>query len=312
MKNNSKIIFTVALLGAVFLIVDLYIRKYSGLTDREGIRLLIKYANSWDISVIERKNPQFVSASYINLGIAPEWSSDGMWIAYNINSLFSQSEYIYIVRNDGSQRRKVTNGSQFAWSVKDNKLAFQSDGTIYFFETKCLLKDRTCDPESVFVTHGTNPDWAMEDKLIIFELNRSIYSIDVQTKETIKLISSEDGGCDGLDVSPRNNLILFRCWGELSGFYTINIDGSNLSRMDTHNIGGINPRWAPDEEGFAFIHYDQINSFELAESSIYFATIKNGRIFTVEKVKNTYDTKVMWFSWLPLNKTIIKCNIFCQ
>ena len=85
------------------------------------------------------------------LGDNPEWSPDGLWVAYDTQYIAGglYKSQIYIMQSDGSHRIKVTNNSWGSfhpdWSPDRSHIAYEASGKIYLMEVKCILLDEKCN-----------------------------------------------------------------------------------------------------------------------------------------------------------------------
>jgi Tol biopolymer transport system component len=131
----------------------------------------------------------------------PAWAPDGRWIAYVRKEIRSPVRELWLVRPDGTGRRKVTRLASFAfepaWSPDSTQLAFASraGGSNYDIFAVRLTGGRvrrlTTSPEDEF-----EPAWSFDGKEIAFVREGSIFVTDLKGRAR----SLTDGGTN--DRSP--------------------------------------------------------------------------------------------------------------
>ena len=112
----------------------------------------------------------------------PIWSPDGCWIAVSAGGL-------YVVRPDGTGRRRVGVGEDPAWSPDGRRLAF-SDGDIWLADVGSWKTRRLIRPPGVSILPVWSPDgteiaYAMapprEDNFFGTWSEGTIFVVDVAT-----------------------------------------------------------------------------------------------------------------------------------
>lgn len=265
------------------------------------------FGDTYGVSV---QDPHKVVLSMKHVGDVPDWSPDGQWIVHSVLSPIQSG--IYIMKIDGKKRRKIAKvGESPVWSPDGNRIAYTVRNEIYVLDVKCIVIGESCDPKPSFVAIGQNPNWSPNGDKITFDrggMQSSVFIINVDTNETQEIFAPQNGGCMEPDWSPADDRILFSCWGDdYQGIYTIQSDGTNFTRIETGEIGGVSPKWSPSGEKIAFVSYVSTTSVD-ARSVIY---VINADGTELVRLTNE-DQRIVWFSWMPPYTKPEFCTIFCQ
>lgn len=266
----------------------------------------------WDIYGVNASNPQDVVSDMAYIGAHPDWSPDGQWVVYSTSHKASQEESeIYIAKNDGTNSIKVAGGDSPVWSPNGNQLAYTFREEIYLLDITCLVSDndKSCDPQASVVTAGQNPSWSPDGQRVTFELKDSIYVVNIDGSEIHEVSTTKSGECSEPDWSLVDDKILFRCWGDNWGFYTVSSDGTDMTKIENGDIGGLSPKWSPSGKKIAFIHYLDINSVHGAHSAVY---IMNDDGSDVTRLTLADSGTIFGFSWMPPYTKPETCTAFCQ
>jgi TolB protein len=149
-----------------------------------------------------------------------------------------------------------------AWSPDGKKVALVSDEDdfqiIYIMNPDGTGMTRLIDEHS----HGIHPNWSRDSKKVIYCANddlhppqknsADIYSVDINTKKVVRLISGGINTFPGW--SPDGKKIVFRkiIEGSNSEVFVANSDGTDLRNL-TYNPGFDGwPSWSPDGKRIAF------------------------------------------------------------
>lgn len=128
--------------------------------------------------------------------------------------------------------------------------AFSPDGKFIAYSTRPdyeIWIFELASEESEYVTSGRSPDWSGDGKKLVYVQDRSIYSIDIATKEVKRLVTEGFSP----DWSPDCNKIAFSInAGDSAGLYVVDSDGNN--RYSVGEWGWIEPDWHPSGNQFAF------------------------------------------------------------
>jgi Tol biopolymer transport system component len=253
------------------------------------------------------------------LGEFPEWSPDGQWVAY-VEQGDPYSSIVYIMRQDGSQRTRVTyhngNSTQVTWSPDGTHIAYYAydDSTssgIYLLNVECILNEETeCELSPTFLTYGYSPKWAPDGKRMVYEYHDEIASARYNTilvismdgvGETMELIPG-NLGCAFPSWSPDGTRIVVNCKGDI---YTVRPDGTELVKL-THQNSGSNmmPTWSPDGSKIAFISSSRDGLGEclggssdcIYSSALYSMDADGGN---VTRLSHNNDESVWWYAWVP-------------
>jgi Tol biopolymer transport system component len=263
----------------------------------------------WDIYGINVNEHQVMVSEMAYIGAHPDWSPDGQWIAYSTSYKTTQEKSeIYLVKSDGTRRWKLAKGDKPVWSPTGNKIAYTFHDEIYVFNLDCLSDAKTCNAQTASVLAvGQNPDWSPDGQRMVFERDEAIYVINIDGSEMNKLHVSENGRCTEPDWSPIEDKILLGCWGDNSGFYTIQSDGTDMTRIG--DTGGVSPKWSPSGDKIAFIQYLSINSVAGSHTALY---VMNADGSNVTRLTFAEGERVFGFSWMPAHRKPKACSLFCE
>lgn len=265
-----------------------------------------------DLSPLQKDNGQVkINVSEPQLLIAsgshPEWSPDGMQIAYTGYSDETRQD-IFIASKDGSAVQQMTFETSYDnhpfWAPDGRSLGFSSnridDQEYYIFTISVDDKEiKQISPDTVLVQAG---DWSPDGHSIVYDGLFSTNSkgdflglTDVTTGKTEYFLV--DRTYEGWPkFSPDGSQIVFESLGEnIYNIWTINTDGSNLTQITTE--GGEYPTWSPDGEWILF-------SNKVSGGYDLFIIKSNGSDKAV-RVMTTKDANEVRASWSPDGKSII-------
>jgi Tol biopolymer transport system component len=207
----------------------------------------------------------------------PAWSPDGTKIA------FEGKREIYTMNADGTNQTRLTNNGALdslpAWSPDGTKIAFMSDRDstesddnleIYAMNADGTNQTRLTNDSAA----DTSPDWSPDGTKIAFVSDRDcgpqfcaveIYTMSADGTNVTRLTNSPDSG-PGIPVqnaaphwSPDGTKFTFasnRDKNATSPFnveiYTVNTDGTNLTRLTNDPLLDTSPAWSPDGTEIAF------------------------------------------------------------
>lgn len=278
--------------------------------DDEWIMLgVLKKGWFWDIYAVTVNDPGKLVPDIGYIDDKPSWSPDNQWIVYSTRHKgLEDASKIYVVKVDGTSRTKIAKGDRPAWSPKGDQIVFTYRGELFLFSFKCITDNIACDAEPSLLTAGRNPDWSPDGNAIVYEIHESIYVIETATSKIQELYTPQDGGCAEPDWSS-TDIIIFRCWGENRGFYTVDSNGENFKRVALNDIGGVYPKWSPSGTKFAFISYLSINSVSGATTAAYVVNADGSNLI---RLTPSDDDKVQWLAWMPQGMKPEDCQFFCQ
>lgn len=264
----------------------------------------------WDIYGVNANDPQEVVTDMAYIGAHPDWSPDGQWIIYSTSHKASQkTPEIYIVKRDGTNRVEIAQGDEPVWSPQNNQVAYTFGDEIYLLDIECLIEGKSCTPQASVLAVGEYPSWSPDGQKITFERKNSIYVINIDGMELREVSVAPNEGCRQPDWSPTSNKILFWCWGDNEGFYTVNSDGTDMTKIEVGEIGGVVPKWSPSGEKIAFIHYLSISSVGESHSEVY---VMNADGSDITRLTFAESGLIFGFSWMPPHMKPETCSAFCQ
>jgi dipeptidyl aminopeptidase/acylaminoacyl peptidase len=189
-----------------------------------------------------------------DLAETPAWSPDGSKIAFI--SLRDSIYDIFIMNADGTNQTRITNPMverDPTWSPDGTKIAFSgsqdANEDIYTMNADGSNPVRlTTDPAD-----DTDPTWSPDGTKIAFSTDRNegvheIYTMNADGSNQTDLTNLPNGGEFYADWSPDGTKIAFSG----SDIYTINTNGTNLTRLTDDIWFDHGPAWSPDGTKIAF------------------------------------------------------------
>lgn len=189
----------------------------------------------------------------------PSWSSDGEHIVFESGK---EGEFdIFTISHSVNELQRLTTDSTRnlapVWSPDDSCIAFQSVRSTNF--DIYLMKSDGSEVRRLTNHSGPDmwPSWSPDGKQIVFEAQRNengksgLYILDIANKDVKSLLVDEWN--NGQPAWSENGKIAF--YSDRDGnkeIYTIDEDGSNLTRITDNESEDWFPAWSPDGKWIAF------------------------------------------------------------
>ncbi|OGO18454.1 MAG: hypothetical protein A2Z15_02820 [Chloroflexi bacterium RBG_16_50_11] len=191
----------------------------------------------------------------------PNWSHDGQKIAFQ--SWEDDDGEIFIMDIDGGNMVRLTDNTLYDdfpdWSPNGSKIVYVSqpnsstDAKIYVMNTDGSGKQQLTTGSGYDIL----PQWSPDSTQIAFQTSRGAlitYSVFVMNADgsNLRAISSSSAfNSDGPSWSPDGTKIAFLNFtsanqGEI---YTVNVDGTNLTRLTNNTARDMWPKWLPRAQG---------------------------------------------------------------
>ncbi len=206
-------------------------------------------------------------ANEVNGQFGVEWSPDGTKIAFVRSNASGGAPFnIFVMNADGSGLVQLTNDDisgpfNISWSPDSSKIAFvAADTSIPSYIINTINADGTGRTAITSTTVDVCPQWTAGNKILFASFrdgNTEIYSMNPDGSSQTNLTSN--AGSDGLilsfcafSVSPDGSKVAFSSDRDAPGntyeLYSMNVDGSNQTRLTTSNATANNafPKWSND------------------------------------------------------------------
>lgn len=219
---------------------------------------------------------------------------------------FVRDRQIYLVKSNGADLVRLTNGDEPAWSPDGRRIAFirRRDGTNDFELGDLYVMDADGSNVRLVAASASSPAWSPDSRKIAFSAYRSgqgavlIVSADDDAKPPIRI--GFDRGFNGWPAwSPDGSRIAFVSDWEAFDFamelYVVNADGSNLKQLTNGFFGSVKtwpsytqyaqPAWSPDGSRIAVVTCPAWQWAACGESNVAVMNPDGSNLLTVASSK---------------------------
>jgi Tol biopolymer transport system component len=196
------------------------------------------------------------------------WSPDGKMIVFARYT--NNTQHIWVMNADGSGQRKLTSSD-----IYETEPSWTPNGKIIFRRTNSTGRTDvySINPDGTGETRLDNLKgdgkrinfaWSPDGTKITFvrinsQHRSSLWVMNVDGSGAQQLTPGETEADSVPQWSPDSKKIVFkRYWGNNRGLYTINANGTGLTRLTNNSGLELTPRWSPDGTKIVFTRNSQI------------------------------------------------------
>jgi WD40 repeat protein len=163
----------------------------------------------------------------------PAWAPDGQTIAWA-----HDPGQIWLMRPDGREQRKLTDGLMPRWSPNGASLVFWRDGSIYV-----IGRDGTGERQ---VTAGNFATWSPDGQRLAFVRGNDVWTVNGDGSAE-KRLTNDGLASDRPEWSPDGKQLAI---GRAGSLYLIDA----ASGAERELTSGESPRWSPDGSSIVFVY----------------------------------------------------------
>ena len=191
----------------------------------------------------------------IGHGYHPRWSPNGQLIAY-----VRTEGGIYVMRPDGSHKRRVTRGGLAddgpAWSPNSRQIVFTRQVTATRWRLYVVGANGTgLRPLTSGRIPAINPSWSPNGRRIAFarELgNWQIFTMNLRGRGRKRISNGRTSDSFPVWSPDGQRLVFVRQEGSATAVFTVKLNGRGLRRMSPRPMNAVQPTWSPNGRRVAF------------------------------------------------------------
>ncbi len=206
-------------------------------------------------------------SAIVSDGYHPKWSPDGSMIVYTVRTATTVELWIYELASTNSYAivQGMDGDLTPTWSSDSREIAFDAYESANSQRMQIWIKNLDTNALTMFTNSDYGcavPAWSKDGTRIAFHGNNGIQIKNVSTG-TLSTIPNTTGGSSPHWKFDDSQIVFTIGPEEVNDIYTINLDGSNRTRITTFSGRDDRPNWSPNGEIIAYEVFNSTNKIFL-------------------------------------------------